>query len=88
MALVSTQPLTEMSARNLLGDKGRPARGANNLTAICEPIAYKIWVPRRLTTLWAFKACYRDSFTFYLYLDILVLLRTRENKLSLCGERI
>jgi hypothetical protein len=24
-----------------------------------------MWKPRRLTTLWAFTACYRDSFTFY-----------------------
>jgi hypothetical protein len=23
-----------------------------------------MWEPRRLTTLWAFKACYRKSFTF------------------------
>jgi hypothetical protein len=38
MALVSTQPLTEMSTRNLPGGKGRPARKADNLTAICEPI--------------------------------------------------
>jgi hypothetical protein len=38
MALGSTQPLTEMSSRNLLGGKGRPARGADNLTVICEPI--------------------------------------------------
>jgi hypothetical protein len=38
MTLGSTQPLTEMSTRNLPGGKGRPARGANNLTAICEPI--------------------------------------------------
>jgi hypothetical protein len=38
MALGSTQPLTEMSTRNLPGDKGLPARGADNLTAICEPI--------------------------------------------------
>jgi hypothetical protein len=29
----STQPLTEMSTRNLPGGKGRPARGADNLTA-------------------------------------------------------
>jgi hypothetical protein len=34
----STQPLTEMSTRNLPGGKGRPAREADNLTAICEPI--------------------------------------------------
>jgi hypothetical protein len=38
MALGSTQPLTEMSARNLPGGKGRPAREADNHTAICEPI--------------------------------------------------
>jgi hypothetical protein len=38
MALVSTQPLTEMSARNLPGGKGRPTRPADNLTAICEQI--------------------------------------------------
>jgi hypothetical protein len=38
MALGSTQPLTEMSTRNLLGGKRRPARKADNLTAICEPI--------------------------------------------------
>jgi hypothetical protein len=33
----STQPLTEMSTRDLLGGKGRQARKAD-LTAICEPI--------------------------------------------------
>jgi hypothetical protein len=39
MALVSAQPLTEMSTRNLprVG-KGRPARKTDNLTAICEMI--------------------------------------------------
>jgi hypothetical protein len=53
--------LTEMSTRNLPGCKGRPAHKADNLTAICEPIVYKIWEPRRYTTLWASTACYRDS---------------------------
>jgi hypothetical protein len=38
MALRSTQPLAEMSNRNLPGSKGRPARKVDNLTAICEPI--------------------------------------------------
>jgi hypothetical protein len=38
MALGSTQPLIEMSARNIPGGKGQPARKADNLTAICEPI--------------------------------------------------
>jgi hypothetical protein len=35
---VQTQSLTEMSTRNLPGGKGRPAREADSLTAICEPI--------------------------------------------------
>jgi hypothetical protein len=34
MALGSSQPLTEMSTRNLSGGKGRPAR---KTTTICEP---------------------------------------------------
>jgi hypothetical protein len=41
MALGSTQPLTEMSTKNLPGGKRRPARQADNLTVICEPIVYK-----------------------------------------------
>jgi hypothetical protein len=36
--------------------KWRPAPKADNLTAICEPIVYKIWEPRRVT------AHYRGSF--------------------------
>jgi hypothetical protein len=38
MDMGSTQPLTEKSTSNLTRDKGRPARKADNLTAICEPI--------------------------------------------------
>jgi hypothetical protein len=38
MALESTQPLTEMSTRNLPRSKGRPERKADNLNAICEQI--------------------------------------------------
>jgi hypothetical protein len=38
MALRLTQPLTEMSTRNLPGGKGCAARKADKLTAICEPI--------------------------------------------------
>jgi hypothetical protein len=38
MALVSTQPLTEMSTRNIPGGKERSARKTDSLTAICEPI--------------------------------------------------
>jgi hypothetical protein len=66
MALGSTQPLTERSIRNLWGGKWRPERKPDNLTAICELIVEKMWVPRRLTTLWTSTACYRNIFTFYL----------------------
>jgi hypothetical protein len=59
--------LTEMSTRNLPGGKGRPVCKADNLTAICEPLVYKMWQPRYLTTLWASKACYRDSFIFFTF---------------------
>jgi hypothetical protein len=38
MAQGSTQPVTELSTRNLPGGKGRPTRKADNLTAIYEPI--------------------------------------------------
>jgi hypothetical protein len=37
MVLGSTQPLTEMSTRNFPGGKKRPARRADNFTAIYEP---------------------------------------------------
>jgi hypothetical protein len=38
VALGSTQPLTEMSTRNLPGGKRLAAHKAENVTAICEPI--------------------------------------------------
>jgi hypothetical protein len=66
MALGSIQPLTEMSTGSLPEDKGRPVRKADTLTAICEPIVQKMWEPRHLTLLWAYTACYRDSFTFFI----------------------
>jgi hypothetical protein len=56
MALGSTQPLN----RNEYQESSWQ-RKVDNLT-ICESIVYKIWAPRRLTTLWASTACYRDSF--------------------------
>jgi hypothetical protein len=45
MVLGSTQSLTEMGTRNLPGGKGRPERTADKLTAICEPIVWKMWEP-------------------------------------------
>jgi hypothetical protein len=31
-----------------------------------------MWEPRRLTTLWVSTACYRDSFTFFIFTFFLV----------------
>jgi hypothetical protein len=42
MTLGSTQPLTQMSTRNLLGGKGRPAHKADNLTAVSR-LSRKCW---------------------------------------------
>jgi hypothetical protein len=63
MAVGSTQPLTEMSTRNIPGGEGRLARKADNLTAICESIVYKMWEPQHLAALWVSTARYRDTFT-------------------------
>jgi hypothetical protein len=61
MAVGSTYPLTEMKTWNLLEGKGPLVSKTDNLTAICELIAYKMWEPRHLRTLWASMACYKDS---------------------------
>jgi hypothetical protein len=60
---LSTQPLTKSITRNRPGGKERPARKAD-ITATCEPIVWKLWKPRRITTLWASTVCYKDIFTF------------------------
>jgi hypothetical protein len=65
MPLGSTRPFNRNEYQeSSWGGKERPARKADNLTAICESIVYTIWEPRRLTTLWASEACYKDTF-FY-----------------------
>jgi hypothetical protein len=70
IALGMTQPLSEMSTRNIPGGKERPALKASNLTA-CEPIFRKDL--RCLTTLRASTACYRDRFasfkTYIMYIE-------------------
>jgi hypothetical protein len=72
LILGSTLPLTEMSTMNLPEGRGRLACKADNLTAICEPNVQKMWEPQCLTTLWAFTACYRDSFTVLLMISTCV----------------
>jgi hypothetical protein len=62
MTLESTQPLTEMSTKNLPSGKEWPAvRKAENLTIISQSIIWKTWEPRHLITLRASTACYRNE---------------------------
>jgi hypothetical protein len=49
----------------MLGE-GRPARKADNLTAIYAPTVYKMCDPRRLTNIIAFTAGYRRNLTIFL----------------------
>jgi hypothetical protein len=74
MTLGSTQPLTDKSTRNLPGVKGRPARKADSLTIICEPIVQKMCEPWRLTSLRAYAAYYKDSFTSALKMEAVCTL--------------
>jgi hypothetical protein len=57
--------LREVSTRNLPGGKGRTARKSDYLIAICDPVFWEIWEPRRLTNRWASAAC--DNFTFFFF---------------------
>jgi hypothetical protein len=59
----STQPLTEISTRNLPGGKGRPARKADSHTSICEPR-----LSRKYGSLDASEIC--GPFTFFLSVRI------------------
>jgi hypothetical protein len=63
MALGSTQPLIEMSIRNLPEGKGRPARKADNLTVICEPLVKNVGASTFDNSVGP-HGCYVDSFLF------------------------
>jgi hypothetical protein len=70
----SAQPLAELSTRNLPGGKWWPARKAD-ITAMYEPILWKMLEPRSLTTLrspWHFIGI---ALSFYIYKQIKCDLR-------------
>jgi hypothetical protein len=71
MVPTSTQPLTEMSTRNLPGRKGLPAHKADNLTANCEPMSIKCGIinvlysfgpPRPITWIVHLAVCAPNNF--------------------------
>jgi hypothetical protein len=82
MALGWTQPLTEMSTRNLLGGKGRPAREADNLTAVCE-------LSRKCGSLYV-SQLYGPSWplTRISYLELLIYAMKRQNGGTYCEMKI
>jgi hypothetical protein len=61
--LGTTQPLTEMSTRNLPGVACWRVRLATSLPSV-NRLSEKMWEPRRLTTLWASTACYGIALLF------------------------
>jgi hypothetical protein len=65
--LGSTQSITVTITRNFPRNKGRPARKADNLIAICEPTDKKVWELQRLTTIWASSSSYKDSLVFFIF---------------------
>jgi hypothetical protein len=68
MALGSTQPLTEMSTRNLPGGKKRPARRTHNLAAIYETMSENVGASTSRSPKGLHGLC-RGNFTFF-YLTI------------------
>jgi hypothetical protein len=44
------QPLTEIRIINFVVGKARPARKADDFTAVCEHTVRKTWEPRHLST--------------------------------------
>jgi hypothetical protein len=68
IALWLTWLLIEMSTRNLSGgrrDKAQPTRKADNFTAMCEPIVWKMWALRHLSILYTSKGCYGEILLYF-----------------------
>jgi hypothetical protein len=63
MVLGSTQPLTEMSTRNIPWGKGGQCLELTTLQPSCAD-CHKIWKPQRTGTLRACQDLYWDCFTF------------------------
>jgi hypothetical protein len=77
MALGSTQPLTQMSSRNLPGGKKRPTRRADNLAEYL-----KMWEPQTLAILRASTACTGIALPYLPLLCYTSNISTSKNHLS------
>jgi hypothetical protein len=74
MALEFTQNLTKWAPEDLSVGKARPARKMDYLASICEQIVLKMKATWHLTTLLASAAFYRDSFTLFNDVDVVLEL--------------
>jgi hypothetical protein len=92
MAVVSTQPLTQISIRNLPGGGG--VKGGRRVRLIAVPpyirrLSKKMWEPRRLTTLWASMASYYCNSAVH-YNSVIIVFFVDKNfiQLSDCPNHI
>jgi hypothetical protein len=72
MALESTQPLTEMSTRNLLAE----VWGSRRVRLTTSPPSASPLFRENVGASWAFTACYWDNFTFYLTLSSCIITQS------------
>ena len=79
IALGSTQPLTEISTKNIPGGKRRPAHRADNLDTCAD--CFEIWEPQPPRTLRACPGLCRDYFTFLQYQNLARFKGTRNSKI-------
>jgi hypothetical protein len=51
---------------DISGGRARPARKVDKLAALYKPIVWTMWDPRHLASLYASRACYEDSCTYFI----------------------
>jgi hypothetical protein len=69
---------TSATKKKVYENRARLARKADNITSVCELVAWTMWEPRHLTTLQASTAFYGHSSLFFLFF----LVRTANDDIA------